>query len=232
MTISPEEIIDNRPLMPAELALIVKQLRDDNKWSQATLAEIAGITERTIQRVENGEASSLDSRRAIARAFEFEDLDTFDKPWPIPNVEKLKAYSAELERTTIVLPITKIEAGRTLRTMIEGTSSYAVEEIGSNKSAAQEAFAAIVDYLSDYNDVREVYSMSQRLEVDRDIDGYLKSIADGGSQVGSSIRNAKIRFRSDAPGLEPVNWSNIYFILAPQGALPPSIRVPKKFELG
>jgi ribosome-binding protein aMBF1 (putative translation factor) len=47
----PEEILDARVPTPAELAQFVKSLRDENKWSQATLAEISGLTERTIQRV-------------------------------------------------------------------------------------------------------------------------------------------------------------------------------------
>jgi transcriptional regulator with XRE-family HTH domain len=36
---------------PAELGRMVKGLREYNKWSQATLAELAGVAERTIQRV-------------------------------------------------------------------------------------------------------------------------------------------------------------------------------------
>lgn len=80
MTVSTKEIFESCLPTPAELAKFVKTMRDMNKWSQATLAEIARVTERTIQRVENGEPSSLDTRRALARAFGFEDLDAFDKP--------------------------------------------------------------------------------------------------------------------------------------------------------
>ena len=36
---------------PAELGRMVKGLREYNKWSQATLAELAGVAERTVQRV-------------------------------------------------------------------------------------------------------------------------------------------------------------------------------------
>jgi transcriptional regulator with XRE-family HTH domain len=100
MTIAPEEVLDQRVPTPAELAKFVKTMREMNKWSQATLAELARVTERTIQRVENGEPSSLDTRRALARAFAYEDLDVFEKSWPFPNVEKLTAYTAELDKTT------------------------------------------------------------------------------------------------------------------------------------
>ena len=69
MTVNPEEIVETRATRPEELAEIVKVLREHNGWTQATLAEIAKLTERTIQRVESGEPSNLDTRRALASAF-------------------------------------------------------------------------------------------------------------------------------------------------------------------
>ena len=80
MTIKPEETLECRVPTAPELAEFVKIMREINKWSQATLAEIAKVTERTIQRVESGQPSSLDTRRALARAFGYDDLDVFDKP--------------------------------------------------------------------------------------------------------------------------------------------------------
>jgi transcriptional regulator with XRE-family HTH domain len=232
MTVKPEEILDSRVPNPAELAKIVKAMREQNKWSQATLAELSGLNDRTVQRVENGEPSSLDTRRALARAFGHHDLDIFDKPWPFPNVEKLKAFTAEIEKTTVLVPLTKIEDGRTLRIMIEGTSSYAVEEIGKHSQAACESFAAIVDYLSDYNDIRECYSMSQRISVDRDIDALLKTIFEENAVIGAGLRHARIRMKSDASGLDPMDWTNIYMVLCQNETLPSSLRVPRTFKFG
>jgi transcriptional regulator with XRE-family HTH domain len=232
MTVITDEIFEARLITNAELAEFVKGLRQNNKWTQTTLAELSGLTERTIQRVENGEPSSLDTRRALAKAFEFKDLDFFENPLPLPNVEKLKADIAEMKKTTILIPIIKIDSGRVLRTMIEGTESYAVEEIGEHSQAARESFMAIVDCLSDYNDIRECFSMTQRLEVDRDIDAFLKTISDENAVVGAGLRHAKFRSTNDAPGLEPMDWTNIYFILCGKDALPSNIRVPKKVKLG
>jgi transcriptional regulator with XRE-family HTH domain len=230
MTVNPEAILDARLPTPAELADLIKTMREMNKWSQATLAELARLTERTVQRVENGEPSSLDTRRALARAFGYEDLDVFDKPWPFPNVEKLKAYSAELEKTTAVVPITRIEDARTLRTMMEGAESSATEELGELPTEAREAFASIVDYLRDYNDIRDAYSMTQRLDVDRDIGALLDTITNEGAVVGAGLRHTRVRFRSDAPNCEPMNWTNIYIVLARKEALPSNVRVAKAFR--
>src|SRR5215471_4354610 len=140
MTADPEEIFE-APRLPteAEVAEIVKTRREEHKWTQATLAEIAGLNERTIQRVENGEPSSPDTRRAIARAFECDDLDVFNKPMRRPNIEKLKAYWAELDKTTIIVPITRIQDARTLRMMSEAARGFAVDELGELSTEAREA---------------------------------------------------------------------------------------------
>jgi transcriptional regulator with XRE-family HTH domain len=230
MSGTPEQLIDRRLPTPAELAELIKAMRQMNKWSQATLAELARITERTLQRVENGEPSSLDTRRAIARALGYEDLDIFEKPWPFPNVERLKAYTAELDKTTAIIPIIRIWDGRTLRTMVEGSEAFATEEIGELSSEAREAFAAIVDYLRDYNDVCDLYSVAQRLYVDREIEELLKKIADERAIVGAGLRHARVRFKTDSPNCKPMDWTNIYFVLAPEDALPSTVRVPKAFK--
>jgi hypothetical protein len=119
---------------------------------------------------------SLDTRRALARAFKFPDLDVFEKPLPFPHVEKLKAYQAELDKTTVLIPLVRISDGRTLRTMLEGAQATATEELGETSAAAREAFAELVDYLRDYCDIEEMYSMSQRLGVDSDIDALLQVV--------------------------------------------------------
>jgi len=233
MTVNPEEIVETRELTPEELAGFIKDVRQRQGWSQATLAEIAGLAERTIQRVESGRKPSSDvhTRRALARAFGFEDLDFFEKPHPMPNPEKWKAYEAQLDKTTAVVPLTRIRDGRTLRMMAEGALACAADEIGEISPAARQAFAAMVDYLRDYNDVDDLYSMTQRIEVDRDIDAFLKTISDEHAAVGAGLRHARVRLKPNAPDCEPMDWTNIYFVLAPDKILPSLVRVPKKFSL-
>jgi transcriptional regulator with XRE-family HTH domain len=56
-------------------AALVKELRKQRSWSQDQLAEIAGISLRTVQRVEKEGTSSLESRKALAVAFEMDAAD-------------------------------------------------------------------------------------------------------------------------------------------------------------
>ncbi len=48
---------------------LVKTLRSKNAWSQDQLAQAAGLSLRTIQRIEKSGVASMDSRAAIAVVF-------------------------------------------------------------------------------------------------------------------------------------------------------------------
>lgn len=47
----------------------IKRWREERQWSQEHLADLAGIGLRTIQRLENGEAASRETLKALAAAF-------------------------------------------------------------------------------------------------------------------------------------------------------------------
>ena len=132
----------------------------------------------------------------------------------------------------MVVPLTRIRDGRTVRTMIEGAESSVTEEIGDLSAGARESFAAIVDYLRDYNDVKDLYSMNQRLDVDREIDVILKAISEEHAAMGAGLRHAKLRSSKQPQDRPPMDWTNIYMVLAPEHALPGNIRVPKQVKFG
>lgn len=50
--------------------MIVRKLRLKRGWSQNQLAEMAGVTTRTIQRIEQGHRASLETCKALASVFE------------------------------------------------------------------------------------------------------------------------------------------------------------------
>lgn len=50
--------------------MIVRKLRLQRGWSQEQLAEIAGLSTRTIQRLERGQTSSIETMNALAAVFE------------------------------------------------------------------------------------------------------------------------------------------------------------------
>ena len=52
--------------------MIVRKLRAQNRWSQEQLATLAGVSLRTIQRVEAGNSASLETLKSLASVFEVE----------------------------------------------------------------------------------------------------------------------------------------------------------------
>lgn len=47
----------------------LKKVRLEHNWSQDQLAEIAGVSSRTIQRIENGNPPSMETLKALAAGF-------------------------------------------------------------------------------------------------------------------------------------------------------------------
>ncbi len=59
--------------------MIIKNLRLENGWSQEKLAEITGLSLRTIQRVEKEDKASLESLNLLAKAFSLDIKQLQDK---------------------------------------------------------------------------------------------------------------------------------------------------------
>lgn len=54
---------------------LLRRLRDDRAWSQEHLAAVAGLSVRTIQRIENEGRASHESRLALASAFGIDPVE-------------------------------------------------------------------------------------------------------------------------------------------------------------
>jgi transcriptional regulator with XRE-family HTH domain len=49
---------------------LIRELRSERTWSQDQLASISGLSPRTVQRIERDGICSLESKKALAAAFE------------------------------------------------------------------------------------------------------------------------------------------------------------------
>lgn len=59
--------------------MLIQKLRLQRGWSQEDLAELSGVSVRTIQRLERGKSGSLDSLKALAAVFEI-DFNRLKEP--------------------------------------------------------------------------------------------------------------------------------------------------------
>ncbi len=95
--------------------MIVRKLRLKRGWSQAQLAEMLGVSTRTIQRIEQGQRPSLETSKALASVFEVE-LSTFQiEETAMSNKESLEIDECEA-----------IAYGRNKKQFYEGLIVYAV----------------------------------------------------------------------------------------------------------
>lgn len=64
--------------------MLVRKLRLQRGWSQEHLAELVGVSVRTIQRIERGYSPGLETSKALASVFEV-DVSTFTSEESIVN---------------------------------------------------------------------------------------------------------------------------------------------------
>lgn len=80
--------------------MIVRKLRLQRGWSQEHLAEVTGISVRTIQRIERGSKPGLESAKSLASVFEV-DISIFNSGEMVMN-EQLDLQNDEREAINFV----------------------------------------------------------------------------------------------------------------------------------
>lgn len=91
----------------------LKKLRLEYKWSQTELANLSGLSLRTIQRIENGEKPSMESLKALSLLFEL-NFYISDNPEHLKEQEryykKVKSFLFKLGLFLIVQIIMIVDA--------------------------------------------------------------------------------------------------------------------------
>ncbi|WP_109482516.1 helix-turn-helix domain-containing protein [Paraburkholderia sp. C35] len=219
-----------RLLTPEELAALIKLYREMRQWSQEQLADISGLNVRTIQRVERGDGSGFDTRRALARAFELEDIDALNKPFLIPTVDEMKAQKEKFEREHVTLKALPLDTGRQLARLAESHSMDLCTPGFEMPRAAEEEFAALVDYMREYRDCNDLYSETQKLDVYDDMQRHLDGLKELDVSLRYAERKVRLRFRSDAEA-EPFDTSVLYLVTFPVGKEPDEFATPRSIGL-
>lgn len=215
-----------RLLTPAELALCVRLFREMRQWSQEQLAEISGLNVRTLQRVEQGQAASLDTRRALARAFEFEDVDALNKPFTIPTAEELKAQKEKFDREHVMLTALPLTTGKQLAKLTE-LHMMDLSESGFELSReADKTFAELVDYFRDYRDCADAYSESTKFEVYDELQSRIDALKTLGVSLRYAERNMHVKWGVETAA-KPMLVSVLYVVAFPLGKEPDQFATPK-----
>lgn len=231
-------------LMPPHvLAWWVHSLRAASGWSQETLAELSRLTVRTVQRVEAGKPSSLDTRRSLAAGLGYNDLDVFNNPKTAFEIIKLyeelqgiirKAH-AENEKSQhpdcVFIDAKEAKTGLSLLRFAEivmATSSSYDEE---DDSEAISIFCTICDYVRDYHDAHDLYSEAQKFIEAGHIDELLSNLNDKGFGIYYCTRNMRVTNKAWAIK-DPLDWTIGYMKMIKNGLSNVRLAIPKKVKIG
>ncbi|MEK6787352.1 MAG: helix-turn-helix transcriptional regulator [Pseudomonadota bacterium] len=217
----------SRLLTPDELALCTRMFREAKLWSQEQLAAISGLNVRTIQRVEQGLPASLDTRRALASAFEFEDIDAFNKPFSVPSEEERKAAKEKFDREHITLAALPLTTGKQLAKLAEVCMMDLADPSFELGREADQAFAALVDYFRDYRDCAYCYSETQKFEVYDEIQNHIDTLKSLGVSLRYAERKIQMKWGTDATCINPMPANMLYLVGFPLGQELDQFAVPK-----
>jgi transcriptional regulator with XRE-family HTH domain len=220
-----------RLLTAEELALLVRVSRESRKWSQEQLAAISGLSTRTVQRVENAKPSDLDTRRALARAFELEDIDAFNKPFKVPTEDELREAQAKFERehvTLTAMPLTG--GGRQLATLVAQHSVDMCTPGFELAREAEEVFARLVDYLREFRECEDLYSEVDKLGVYDEAQSYVDQLHDLGVSLRFAERHVALKV-NPAPDAAPFKTSILYLVAFRVGHEPSEFVTPRQVKL-
>lgn len=215
-----------RLLTPVELAGCIKSFREIWRWSQEQLAAISGLNVRTIQRVEQGLPASLDTRRTLARAFGFDDIDVFEKPFNIPDDEALRAEKEKFDREHVTLKATPLTTGKQLAKLAETCTMDMTEPAFDLGRDVDEVFAALVDYLREYRDCADLYSETQKFEVYDEIQSYIDDLKIKGVALRYAVREVKIKWVLESDST-PMPATILYLVGFPLGEEPDHFATPR-----
>jgi len=184
-------------LSPNLLGFWTRCLRTTQRWSQDALAAAAGLTTRTIQRVEAGEASTITTRRSLARALGYDNPDIFEEPEFARGVRQFIDVAQGLKISEdhphhIPLPATPIANGEALGRLIAASQAYVFSCDEDLPLATREQAAYLFDLLQDYGDVWAELSHADRLKAGKDFDQTLTELGLGGARAYSAARSTKL----------------------------------------
>lgn len=96
--------------------MLVRTLRLQRGWSQEQLAELSGLSIRTIQRIERGKPAGLETRNALAAVFEI----------PLTELTEARAMNTATEKAESTEEQQALEYVRDLKSFYTNIATYAV----------------------------------------------------------------------------------------------------------
>jgi transcriptional regulator with XRE-family HTH domain len=214
-----------RACSAAELGLMVALFRDYHGWSQETLADLSGQNTRTIQRVEAGESSNEDTRRALARAFGMDDINAFNQVLEFPTPEAAVKAKAQFDAKYVALEVRRVTGRELVSSIVRSGPFRAIHTgaIGTEPREVEDLYASVMDYIQDVMHVADEIGHAEALRYGDEVELMIANMRTHGFEIGLGVRDILVR-----PGAHRTAMS--YIVALPAGTGARTIAVTKEMQ--
>lgn len=175
-----------------DIAKFVKEARAELQWKQLALADEAGVTPKTIERVESGkERVSEDTLTKIAKAFKLPERFFLDpKFWP--SDEELVLRAQEMRKTFTTAELHPLAKAQDLENILASMARI-IDDSAVDETLAEE-LASLKDEFQDWGDLYSDLPHTSRLECCRNLITAIRRIESHGytAKWGSYISDEKL----------------------------------------
>jgi len=151
---------------PKDIAFMVKELRAYFGWKQLALADEAGVTERTVERIEAGITVSDDTLRKVAKALKLRE-EAFTEPSYCPSKEELMAEVKKIQHQHTVTELHDLSEARNLENVM-GQHGHLIDGSAVEDTLA-ESVASLQDLIRDWGDIYEDVAQTEKLAACRSV---------------------------------------------------------------
>lgn len=168
---------------------LLKKLRREKAWSQEQLAEISGVSLRTIQRIEKSGRASLESKKAIAAAFEIRAVELDE------SLNSLAITDEETENFYF-----RIDEGAKLTEVIGGAYGYRMNHDNPKTKEEADLLAEALQSIQDWGEVWAEIELGERVKASFELTQLINNLEENGFWLFG------IRTNEDYPGIKGDKW--------------------------
>ena len=191
----------------------VKRLREQRAWTQEHLAHVAGITARTVQRIEQGDPASADSLMGLAQALDV-SLDDLRRSPADEAAAHAVAELKKIEERYVIVRLDRIQRASSLTACLSGADAFQVDRVELNNDDEEDAVAEIDGFLRDGIDGWSECGASERRELERDLQRMIENLHSLGFVVAAGQRQSRLRSDAAAAARDSVPFTIMYVMIS------------------
>jgi len=176
---------------------LIKKLRAEKSWSQDELATAASLSLRTVQRIEKDGNASLESKKAIASAFEIKanDLDFNEESSAFSDQDSESFYF-------------RIDNGTKLSEIIGGAYAYRFNHDDPKTEEEAELLAWAAQSVQDWGDIWSDLEAGDKVKATFDLTNMIKELEANGFWFFG------LRTNEEYPGVKGDKWpvANVFLM--------------------